>query len=133
MADGGWISTHEDISDRMRIQAEIAHMAHHDVLTDLPNRALLRERMLHLLQNRRKSDKSWAASILDKRKISDAEHIISASLSGMKQMQVRTALEQDLRRAIINREFKLYYQPLVNLERKEISGFEALLLWNKPG
>ena len=44
-ADGGIISTHEDITEQRRAEAQIAHLAHHDVLTDLPNRALLRERL----------------------------------------------------------------------------------------
>jgi diguanylate cyclase (GGDEF)-like protein len=45
MADGGWVATYEDISERRRAEARIAHMAHHDALTDLPNRVLFRERM----------------------------------------------------------------------------------------
>src|SRR5262249_45394194 len=45
MPSGGWISTHEDITEYRRIEARIAHMAHHDVLTELPNRVLLRERL----------------------------------------------------------------------------------------
>ena len=45
MADGGWVATYEDISERRRAEARIAHMAHHDALTDLPNRVLFHERM----------------------------------------------------------------------------------------
>jgi diguanylate cyclase (GGDEF)-like protein len=45
MPDGGWVATHEDITLRRQAEAKIAHMAHHDVLTDLPNRALLMERL----------------------------------------------------------------------------------------
>lgn len=45
MAGGGWVATHEDITEQLRIQARMAHMAHHDALTDLANRVLLRERM----------------------------------------------------------------------------------------
>ncbi len=45
LEDGGWVSTHEDITDRRRAEAKIAHMARHDALTDLPNRILLGERI----------------------------------------------------------------------------------------
>lgn len=42
-------------------------------------------------------------------------------------MQKRRALELDLRKALVNGEFELYYQPLINLEKNQICGFEALL------
>ncbi len=45
MANGGWVVTHEDITERRRAERQIAHMAHHDALTDLPNRILLRDRL----------------------------------------------------------------------------------------
>jgi diguanylate cyclase (GGDEF)-like protein len=47
-------------------------------------------------------------------------------------MQRRRALELDLRKAVVGGEFELYYQPLVNLEKNAICGFEALLRWNHP-
>jgi diguanylate cyclase (GGDEF)-like protein len=37
--NGGWVSTHEDISERRQDEARIAHLAFHDQLTGLPNRA----------------------------------------------------------------------------------------------
>ena len=49
VADGGWVTTHEDISERCRSEERIAHLAHYDALTDLPNRVLFSERLeLHL-------------------------------------------------------------------------------------
>jgi len=49
-----------------------------------------------------------------------------------RRMQARRIMEQDLRKALPAGEFELYYQPVVNLESKEISGFEALIRWNHP-
>lgn len=45
LANGGLISTHEDVTDRKKADAQIAHMAMHDTLTGLPNRVLFRDRL----------------------------------------------------------------------------------------
>ncbi len=42
---GGWVSTHEDITERSRAEEHVRHMAHHDALTGLPNRILFTERL----------------------------------------------------------------------------------------
>jgi diguanylate cyclase (GGDEF)-like protein len=44
---GGWLATHEDVTERQRSEERIAHMARHDALTDLPNRVLLLEQLNH--------------------------------------------------------------------------------------
>ncbi|MDB5503591.1 MAG: Diguanylate cyclase [Tardiphaga sp.] len=43
--DGGWASTLEDITERRRSEQRIAHLAHYDALTDLPNRVMFRQQM----------------------------------------------------------------------------------------
>ncbi len=45
LASGGFIETFDDITDLRQANARIAHMATHDTLTDLPNRALLRQQI----------------------------------------------------------------------------------------
>ncbi len=41
----GWLSTYEDVTERRQAEARIEHMAHHDALTNLPNRKLFRQRL----------------------------------------------------------------------------------------
>ncbi|MGX4771615.1 bifunctional diguanylate cyclase/phosphodiesterase [Bradyrhizobium guangdongense] len=45
LADGGWVATHEDITERRRIEERITHLAHYDALTDLPNRTMFHEHL----------------------------------------------------------------------------------------
>ena len=45
MECGGWVTTHEDITEQRKAEAQIAYMAHHDALTGLPNRSMLRLRL----------------------------------------------------------------------------------------
>jgi diguanylate cyclase (GGDEF)-like protein len=238
---GGWLATHDDITERRRADDQIAHMARHDALTDLPNRIMFRERLEHELKRAKRGEglavlcldldqfkgvndtlghpigdellklvadrlrrctrepdtiarlggDEFAIIMTQMRQPSDAAHLcrriresitkpyqvdghqivtdisigisISAvdgtepdvllknadmALYGAKadgrgtyrffepemntRMQVRRDLEMDLRKALQDEEFELYYQPLVTLQTKEISAFEALLRWNHP-
>ncbi|SOE94756.1 diguanylate cyclase (GGDEF) domain-containing protein [Burkholderia sp. D7] len=49
LATGGFIETFDDVTELRRADARIAHMAMHDALTELPNRALLRQRIEEML------------------------------------------------------------------------------------
>ena len=56
MADGGWVATHEDITERLIAEEKIKHLAHYDALTDLPNRVTFYERMETALSRQRRSE-----------------------------------------------------------------------------
>jgi len=243
MSNGGWLATHQDITELRRIEARIVHMAHHDALTDLPNRVLLRERLTEALADlRRRAGGSLVVLVLDLdrfkevndtlghpvgdvllKKVSarlracvgdpdtiarlggdefailhitddpaasaaalaraihdtiaapfdlEGHHAVVGTSIGIaiapgdgsdpdtilkhadlalyrakgdglgqfrffepemdRRMQSRRTLERDLRSALANGELELHYQPLVNLARDEVSGFEALLRWHHP-
>ena len=240
-ADGGWVSTFEDVTERRRAEAQIAHMSRHDALTDLPNRVLFREHMEQDLARVRRGEplavlcldlddfkgindtlghaagdavlKAVAGRLRDCVRDTDtvarlggdefavlqvggrqpthatalAQRIVEAvaqpfdfaghqlmigvsvgiavspsdgdspdqlmknadlALYRVKQdgrngfrffepemdarMKLRRSLELDLRKALAHGEFELFYQPVVNLARDEIRGFEALLRWRHP-
>ena len=241
LAMGGWVATHEDVSDQKEAEAQIEHMALHDPLTDLPNRSLFQTRLEHalnwngsearvavlfidldnfknindtlghqigdellkLIANRLRDCVQEADAVarlggdefvviqpnkatpLDAAKlairirdaitvpcrIADHQIIVDTSIGiaispldgttpeqliksadmalyGAKgsgrgtyhffekemdaRMAARHALELDLRSALVNGEFELHYQPLVNLEQGRISCCEALLRWHHP-
>jgi len=241
MQDGGWVAVHEDITERRRAEAKIAHLARHDMLTNLPNRVLFRE---HLESQfcRIQSGRGFAVHCLDLDHFKtvndtlghpvgdellkavagrlieavggndiiartggdefavvqtdvtrpeqcsqlavrivelvsrpydiDGRHIVIGASIGIaiapsdganpdlllknadmalylakgdgrgthrfferemdKRLQARRALELDLRKAITNGEFEVYYQPILYLQTGKVSGLEALLRWNHP-
>ena len=241
MPGGAWVATHDDVTERRQAEAKIAHMAHHDALTGLPNRVLLRDQLEAALLRVRRGETlailyldlddfksindTLGHSIGDEllkavaerlrgclrvtdtiarlggdefaiiqtmighpsdaadlaRRIGEATalpynvdgHQVIANVSiGISvapndgteagqllrhadmalhqaksdgrstfcffepemdaRVKARRTLETDLRKALVNQEFELYYQPIVNLERDEVCSFEALVRWHHP-
>jgi diguanylate cyclase (GGDEF)-like protein len=238
IADGGWVTTLEDVTERRHSEERIAHLAHYDALTGLPNRVLFQEQLEGALAGVRAGEriavlyididefksvndslghrigdellKSVAKSLADCLEKTDLiarlggdefavvqtavkgsedvtalvtriyqsirepyeclGHLVttdasigiafasqdgvdleqllknadlamySAKAAGRRiyrffepamdaRMQARRLLEIDLRRAVIDGGFELYYQPIVDLQSNQIAGCEALLRW----
>lgn len=68
----------------------------------------------------------YRAKSLGKNKFYVYNHYLQAAITD------RMSIEKNLRGALQNHEFLLYFQPQLDLERGRISGFEALLRWNNP-
>ena len=65
MPGGGWVATHEEITERKRAEAKIAHLAHHDALTGLPNRAAFNERFAATLEQAKRGGQQFALVCID--------------------------------------------------------------------
>ena len=57
IADGGWVATHEDVTEQKRAEERISYAAHHDALTGLPNRKLFCEQLEQALKRVRRGER----------------------------------------------------------------------------
>ena len=64
LKQGGWVSLHEDITERRRQEERVTHLAGHDILTGLANRMLFRERLEQSLKKLRQGQ-GFAVLCLD--------------------------------------------------------------------
>jgi diguanylate cyclase (GGDEF)-like protein len=65
MAGGGWVTLIEDITERRRAEAEIVHLARHDVLTGLANRAEFNARLEEASRRLKRNGGNLAVMMID--------------------------------------------------------------------
>ena len=59
------IKTHEDVTDRRQTELRMAHMAYHDGLTDLPNRAAFLQALAQMIEACADTDEQFAVLSVD--------------------------------------------------------------------
>lgn len=65
LPEGGWVSSHEDITEQHRREAEILFLAHHDLLTGLANRAAFDEAIATAVARLQRNAEPFTLFMLD--------------------------------------------------------------------
>jgi diguanylate cyclase (GGDEF)-like protein len=78
---GGWVAVIEDVTERTRSEQQIAHLAHYDPLTDLPNRVLFCEQLENALKTVR-PDEQLAVMYIDIDEFKSVNDALGHSIGG---------------------------------------------------
>jgi diguanylate cyclase (GGDEF)-like protein/PAS domain S-box-containing protein len=78
-----YVGTMLDITARKEIERKIQHLAHHDALTDLPNRTLLTDRLNQALAQVRRQDNMLALMFLDLDKFKPVNDILGHDIGDL--------------------------------------------------
>jgi diguanylate cyclase (GGDEF)-like protein len=116
MKDGGWVSTHEDITEQRQQEERIQYLARHDALTELPNRVRFIEELSTLESAIARGEKAAVLHIdLDHFKHVNDSHGHTVGDRVLKQASARlwgTTRETDLLARLGADEFALLLKPI---------------------
>ncbi len=65
MPQGGWVATHDDVTEQREANRHISFLAHNDVLTGLPNRAAYTEKIDEAVARLSRRDEPFAIFMMD--------------------------------------------------------------------
>jgi PAS domain S-box-containing protein len=140
---GGLVLNARDVSDRKALERELTHRAFHDSLTELPNRELLVDRLDHALARSGRGGGRTAVLFIDLdgfkavndtlgHQVGDTLLIDVAQRLGVSVRAGDTVARMDLQEALDQDQFRVWYQPIVDLQTGRVGGVEALVRWQHP-
>ena len=97
MPNGGWLTTHEDITDRARNEKRIAFMAQHDLLTGLANRALFSEKLEDAVKRLQRHGTSFTVLMLDLDKFKSVNDTLGHAAGDQLLVEVAQRLRTSIR------------------------------------
>ena len=98
MADGGWVATHEDVTESKRADERIKYMAHHDLLTGLANRTLFLECIEEAGRRLQSHGEPFTILMLDLDRFKDANDSLGHAAGDMLLREVAQRLKSVLRK-----------------------------------
>jgi diguanylate cyclase (GGDEF)-like protein len=97
MANGGWLTTHEDITERARSEKRIAFLAQHDLLTGLANRALFSEKLDDAAKRFQRHGTTFTVLMLDLDKFKNVNDTLGHPAGDKLLVEVARRLKSSLR------------------------------------
>lgn len=88
------IKTHEDVTARRQTEARMAHMAYHDGLTDLPNRAAFMKALSQMIEACRGTDEQFAVLSIDFNGLKEVNDVFGQAVGDKLLVEVARRLEK---------------------------------------
>ena len=97
------IKTHEDVTDRRQTESRMAHMAYHDGLTDLPNRAAFLQALAQMIEACAGTDEEFAVLCVDLDGLKEVNDVFGHAMGDKLLIEVASRLQDSARGGVVAR------------------------------
>ncbi|MDA9438074.1 diguanylate cyclase [Bradyrhizobium sp. CCBAU 51745] len=97
------IKTHEDVTNRRQTESRMAHMAYHDGLTDLPNRAAFLQALTQMIEACEGTDEEFAVLCVDLDGLKEVNDVFGHALGDKLLIEVAQRLQDTARGGLVAR------------------------------
>jgi diguanylate cyclase (GGDEF)-like protein/PAS domain S-box-containing protein len=97
------IKTHEDVTDRRQTESRMAHMAYHDGLTDLPNRAAFLQALAQMIEACAGTDEEFAVLSVDLDGLKEVNDVFGHAIGDKLLIEVSRRIQAVARGGVVSR------------------------------
>lgn len=97
------IKTHEDVTDRRQTESRMAHMAYHDGLTDLPNRAAFLQALTQMIEACAGTSEEFAVLCVDLDGLKEVNDVFGHAIGDKLLIEVARRLQAGARGGVVAR------------------------------
>src|SRR6266403_35130 len=97
------IKTHEDVTDRRQTESRMAHMAYHDGLTDLPNRAAFLQALAQMIEACEGTDEEFAVLSVDLDGLKEINDVFGHAVGDKLLIEVSRRIQASARGGVVAR------------------------------